>query len=170
MFYIAHRGLIEGPNEALENNPEHILHVTQELYYDCEVDVRLIKNEWWLGHDEPQYKVDESFIGKKGLWLHCKNLDALYELSSRNLHYEFFWHQEDDFTLTSGGYIWTYPGKHLTANSIAVVPESCDNYWDYVKSLNLQGVCTKYVKKFIAETSTMHVGTAEKLQEGLPFY
>ena len=23
----------------------------------------------------------------------------------------YFWHQTDDFTLTSHGYIWTYPGK-----------------------------------------------------------
>ncbi len=164
MKYIAHRGLIGGPNEALENNPEHIL---ENLYngYDCEVDVRKIRNEWFLGHDEPQYKVDENFLGKQGLWLHCKNLDALYDLSDRPFRYEFFWHQEDDFTLTSGGHIWTYPGKHLTKNSVAVLPESCDNYWSYVKSLTLHGVCTKYVKKFIDEARTLPLGTTEKLSE-----
>jgi hypothetical protein len=169
MIYIAHRGLIDGPNEALENNPEHILHVLTELNFDCEVDVRYIKNEWWLGHDEAQYKVDEAFIGKQGLWLHCKNLDALYQLSIRPFHYEYFWHQEDDFTLTSSGYIWTYPGKHLTNNSIAVVPETCDNYWNYVKSVTTQGVCTKYVKKFISETSTVPFRTTKELQEGTLF-
>jgi hypothetical protein len=169
MFYIAHRGLINGPDKSLENLPEHILSVLDK-YYHCEVDVWRIKNEWFTGHDEPVYKVDESFIGKNGLWLHCKNLDALYELSIRPFHYEYFWHQEDDFTMTSGGYIWTYPGKHLTNNSIAVLPESCDNYWSYVKSLTLHGVCTKYVEKFISETSTMHVGTTEELQKSLPFY
>lgn len=170
MFYIAHRGLVDGPNEKLENHPDHILYVIEDLDYHCEVDVRYIKNQWWLGHDEPTYKVDESFIGKQGLWLHCKNLDALYRLVNAPFHYEYFWHQEDDFTLTSSGYIWTYPQKHLTNRSIAVVPETCDNYWNYAKSVNLQGVCTKYVKKFISETSTMHVGSTEKLQEGLSLY
>ena len=34
-----------------------------------------------------------------------------------------FEHQEDDVTLTSEGYIWTYPNKQLTDNSIAVLPE-----------------------------------------------
>ena len=66
MFYIAHRGLINGPDKSLENLPEHILSVLDK-YYHCEVDVWRIKNEWFTGHDEPVYKVDESFIGKNGL-------------------------------------------------------------------------------------------------------
>jgi hypothetical protein len=163
MKYIAHRGLIDGPNLELENNPEHIIE-TLNLFYDCEVDLWRCKNEWWLGHDLPKYKVDEKFIGKQGLWLHCKNLDALLELSSRAFHYEYFWHQEDDFTLTSGNYIWTYPGKELTRNSISVQPEAKEEWWEWTKSCNnIAGVCTKYVKKFILETSTMSVGSGEKL-------
>lgn len=163
MKYIAHRGLIDGPNLELENNPEHI---TDVLYmsYDCEVDLWKIKEEWWLGHDEPKYKVDEKFIGKQGLWLHCKNLDALLELSTRPIHYEYFWHQEDDFTLTSGNYIWTYPGKDLTTNSISVQPEADEAWWNWTKDCkNIAGVCTKYVKKFIAETGPMSVGSTTKL-------
>lgn len=31
-----------------------------------------------------------------------------------------FWHQEDDYALTSSGYIWTYPDKLLTDKSIIV--------------------------------------------------
>ena len=34
-----------------------------------------------------------------------------------------FWHQEDDVTLTSKGFMWTYPGKPLTDKSICVLPE-----------------------------------------------
>ena len=158
MIYIAHRGLIDGPNKLLENNPENILHTLNAFFYDCEVDLWKIKNEWWLGHDEPTYLVDEEFIGKQGLWLHCKNLDALLELSTRNIKYEFFWHQEDDFTLTSSGYIWTYPGKELTHHSISVQPEANDEWWEWTKKCNIAGVCTKHVRKFIIETSTMPVG------------
>ena len=37
--------------------------------------------------------------------------------------FNFFWHQQDDFTLTNRGYIWTYPGKCITPMSIMVMPE-----------------------------------------------
>jgi hypothetical protein len=156
MKYIAHRGLYEGPDKEKENHPEQILSALQKGY-DCEVDVWLIKKEWWLGHDAPQYKVESSFIGQQVLWIHCKNLDALYELSGLPFKYVYFWHQEDDFTLTSNEVIWTYPGKHLTNNSVAVMPERCPSYWKHVKTLNLVGVCTDYVEKFISETCAMPV-------------
>jgi hypothetical protein len=163
MIYIAHRGLFQGPDKEKENHPDQIRKALKKRY-DCEVDVWWKSDGWWLGHDEPQYKVDSSFIGQQGLWLHCKNLDALYELSTAPFKYTYFWHQEDDFTLTSSQHIWTYPGKDLTNNSIAVMPERDDEYWDYVKNLDIFGVCTDYVEKFITETRTMPVGSTEKLR------
>lgn len=161
MKYIAHRGLFNGPNSRYENHPDQINHALSK-FYDCEIDLWRIKNDWFLGHDAPTYRVDESFIGKNGLWLHCKNLEALQELSQRTIQYVYFWHQEDDFTLTSNQYIWTFPGRKLVENSIAVVPERCESYWDYVKKVNIAGVCTDYVEKFISETSTMSVRSSEK--------
>jgi hypothetical protein len=162
MRYIAHRGLLNGPDKNLENSPDQIEKVLKHGY-DCEVDVWAIYDKWFLGHDEPQYEVPVSFLGKQGLWIHCKNLDALYKLNDLPIHYEYFWHQNDDFTLTSGNFIWTYPGKHLTRKSIAVLPEINQEYWDYVKSLNIFGVCTDYVEKFISETSSMSIGPTKKL-------
>lgn len=150
MKLIAHRGLISGPDTSMENNPEQI-QATLDLGYDCEVDLWSIAGKWYLGHDSAKYPVDESFIGKPGLWLHCKNLDALYELSVRDVNYEYFWHEGDDFTLTSSNYIWTYPGKHLTRNSIAVQPERQRDWWLWTLSCkNIVGVCTKYIKRFEA--------------------
>ena len=88
----------------------------------------------------------------------------MYELSTAPFKYTYFWHQEDDFTLTSSHHIWTYPGKDLTNNSIAVMPENSEEYWEYVKKLDIFGVCTDYVEKFIDETRTMPIGSAEKLR------
>ena len=51
------------------------------------------------------------------LWIHCKNLDALYALHAQE-DLNYFWHQEDDFTLTSQGIIWTYPNKPITNRSV----------------------------------------------------
>lgn len=152
MKYIAHRGLIDGPNKELENRPEQIKTVL-EMGYDCEVDLWRIGQKWFLGHDAPQYEVDEEFVKLDGLWIHCKNLEALYVLStSTNFLYTFFWHQNDDFTLTSDGYIWTYPDKDLSNISIAVMPELFPKYWEYIKQVEIAGVCTDYITKFIEET------------------
>jgi len=159
MKIISHRGLIYGPNKNKENKPDEIEKVLLQGF-DCEIDVWAIYDKWFLGHDEPQYEIPVSFLGKQGLWIHCKNLDALYKLNDSVFNYEYFWHQNDDFTLTSGNFIWTYPGKHLTKNSIAVLPEFNKDYWEYVKSVTIYGICTDYVEKFVSETRTMSVRTA----------
>jgi hypothetical protein len=160
MKYIAHRGLIEGPNKDLENRPEQIKRVL-DMGYDCEIDLWRIGQKWFLGHDEPQYEVDEDFVKMDGLWIHCKNLEALYMLTtSTTFLYTFFWHQNDDFTLTSDGYIWTYPNKDLSNVSIAVMPELYPEYWDYIKKVEIAGVCTDYVEKIKNEISTMPLWSA----------
>jgi hypothetical protein len=77
-----------------------------------------------LGHDEPCYPIGEEFLVDKGLWIHAKNLAALHWLSGTK--YNYFWHQSDDFVLTSHNWIWTYPGKSLTERSVMVMPEMVD--------------------------------------------
>jgi hypothetical protein len=143
MKLIAHRGLVNGPGQEFENKPAQI-EVALAMGFDCEIDVRYIYGAWFLGHDGPMYPVDYEFLEQPGLWIHAKNLEALYVLGA-DAKLNFFWHQEDDFTLTSQGYIWTYPGKNLTAQSICVMPE-----WD--KELDLTtfkpdcyGICSDYV-------------------------
>lgn len=118
MLVISHRGNTNGRDEWLENNPMHI----QSLLLSniqVEIDVWFKNGVILLGHDKPQYIVDFKFINQKGLWCHAKNLDALF-LMLKNKVENFFWHEEDDFTLTSSGYIWTYPNKNLTSSSIIV--------------------------------------------------
>jgi hypothetical protein len=141
MKYIAHRGLVNGPNLDLENLPNQIRDSLQQGY-DCEVDVRYVNDKWLLGHDNPDYEVDFAFLEQPGLWIHAKNLEALYVLTGTNLN--FFWHQDDDFTLTSHGYIWTYPDKPLTSHSVMVMPE-----WHNPELTNLTnrcfGICSDYV-------------------------
>ena len=143
MKIIAHRGLVNGPDSNLENLPGRIL-LSLQAGYDCEIDVRYINGKWLLGHDNPDYEVPFEFLEQSGLWIHAKNLEALYQLSKTNLVY--FWHQEDDFTLTSNEFIWTYPGRILTDNSIMVLPE-----WNNPNLENLDyncyAICTDYADK-----------------------
>ncbi|MDC3404087.1 hypothetical protein OAX49_04980 [Candidatus Pelagibacter sp.] len=140
MFYISHRGNINGPNKKEENKPEYINAAIQNGY-DVEIDVRFKNSQFYLGHDFAEYKVDESFLLNKKIWCHAKDVDALHNLKKINAH--FFWHQQDDVTLTSKGYFWTYPGKLLTKNSICVLPEVGKD-----KKIDCAGICSDFIKDY----------------------
>jgi hypothetical protein len=144
MKLISHRGLLDGPDQTLENRPDQILTVCNQGF-DCEIDLWFVNSQLYLGHDEPQYKISHDFISNNNLWIHAKNLDALHFLSTTTFNY--FWHQTDDFTLTSKGFIWTYPGKDLTDASIMVLPEMFDPSLDIIKNSVCYGVCTDYINK-----------------------
>lgn len=126
---IAHRGNFNGKNENMENHPEYLF-MAVRAGYDIEVDVWVTDAGIFLGHDSPQYPVTEDdLLGWSSVgWFHAKNLPALELLLRLGLN--CFFHDTDDFTLTSKGYIWTYSGKSLGSKSISVmeqgsVPISC---------------------------------------------
>ena len=145
MRYIAHRGLTKGPNANLENCPEQILKSLGEGF-DCEVDLWSVNSKYYLGHNSPTYLIDKEFLNQSGLWIHCKNLEAL-EFCQNNIKLNYFWHQEDDYTLTSKGYIWAYPGKALTSNCVMVMPEWEDPKLERVKGIECFAVCSDYVSR-----------------------
>jgi hypothetical protein len=145
MIYIAHRGLFNGPDVNLENRPQQIELALSEGYH-CEVDVWFVDNTWFLGHDFPDYEIQYEFLEQPNLWLHAKNLDALYVMSLLN-NLNFFWHESDSCVLTSKGYIWTQPGKSLTPNSIMVMPEYIDSTLNNVLDVKCIAICSDYVNK-----------------------
>ena len=144
MKLIAHRGLVNGPNKNLENQPYQIQTVLKNGH-DCEIDLWTFDGRLYLGHDGPQYSVTENFIEHPGLWIHAKNLEALIYCQSKII-LNYFWHENDAYTLTSKGYIWAYPGKPLTNNSVMVLPEWEDATLSNVKDVNCYGVCTDFIK------------------------
>ena len=148
MKYIAHRGLFNGPDKTLENHPEQILKAL-DLGFDVEVDVWFIDGEFLLGHDAPTYPIAASFLNHKQIWAHCKNIPALHELIELDYCCDFFWHQEDDCVLTANNYIWTYPGKPLTAKSIMVMPEYVDLTLKNTVGANCHAICSDYVNQLL---------------------
>jgi hypothetical protein len=126
MLFISHRGNLTGANTLLENHPTYIQHALEEGV-DVEVDIWFIDGQFHLGHDNPQTQLPEHFLTDERIWFHCKNVEALYAIEKREFFQgtsiKYFWHQEDDVTLTSNKKIWTYPGKLLVPGSIAVLPE-----------------------------------------------
>ena len=140
MILISHRGNLNGPNKELENNPHYIKEALSKGF-DVEIDVYAHKNKLYLGHDEPQYKIEESFLLNKKIWCHAKNIESLVLL--KKIQAIYYWHQEDDYTITSNGYFWTYPGKKLVKNSICVLPER----FDY-KKINCAGICSDFIGRY----------------------
>ena len=136
MKLISHRGNLNGPSK-LENHPDQIEKVLS-LGFDCEIDLWFEDNKYFLGHDYPQYEVDEEFLELEGLWIHCKNLSALENCP---IDSNYFWHQEDDRTLTSNRYIWTFPNKNVVDKSIIV---DNDQNWP-LKGYKCFGVCSDYI-------------------------
>jgi len=141
MRYISHRGNLTGKNEKSENSPHRIEYALSQGY-DCEIDV-YYNDGWFLGHDEEEYEIDFNFLKQQGLWIHAKNLNALVRLYESGTNY--FWHQEDDFTLTSWGYIWAYPGKPLTSKSILVKPETHMEISE-IDSITVYGICSDIIE------------------------
>lgn len=145
MRLISHRGNINTRNESLENQPTYI-DLAIEKGYDVEVDIWYKDNLLWLGHDKPEYKINDKFIIDRvtKLWFHCKNIEAVIYFKKCGYSVNYFWHQNDDITLTSLGYIWTYPGKQLTNYSIAVMPETIS-----FKNIEISyGICSDLIEKY----------------------
>ena len=144
MIVISHRGNIKGPDKHVENHPDQIKKAIS-LGYDVEIDVWYKENQLYLGHDKPQYKVDLTFLKNSRLWCHAKNLEALKYMLTNKI--KCFWHQEDNFTLTSNGYIWTYPGQELSGQSICVMPEKTK--FSELEIKISAGVCTDYPEEYL---------------------
>ena len=146
MILISHRGNLNGISSR-ENRPGYI-HNALVQDFDVEIDVWYVDGNFWLGHDIPQYKIEENFLETPKLWCHAKNIDALYKMTSNSLIHSF-WHQDDDVTLTSRGYLWTYPGKQLTEKSICVLPEFEDKKSKVILPKNVAGICSDFIVRFI---------------------
>jgi hypothetical protein len=140
MYLISHRGNTNGPKKKLENSPKYIYQAL-ESGYNVEIDVRYVGGFFYLGHDTADYKIEKSFLLSDGLWCHAKNVEALEELKKLNCNY--FWHDNDDYTLTSNGFIWAYPGRKLTKNSICVLPEKSD-----YKKIHCAGICSDFIERY----------------------
>jgi hypothetical protein len=143
MFFISHRGNLNGINQHEENKPNYIFNALSKNF-DVEVDIWFTDGSFFLGHDKPEFSINEEFLSNKKIWFHAKNVEALNQLNIRGLH--CFWHQNDDVVLTSKGFLWTYPGKQLTKNSICVLPEISN-----LPVVDCAGFCSDFILKYYNE-------------------
>lgn len=149
MKLIAHRGNLTGPNPIRENSIDYIEEAISKGF-EVEIDLRVENNQCYLGHDDPQYFVTMEWLEKYKdvFWIHCKNREALEKMLNSVVKFNYFWHQEDDFTLTSKNYVWTYPGKTHTKMSVIVMPEWNKKLEELykLKEYNCYAICSDYVE------------------------
>ncbi len=148
MILIAHRGNTSGPNPEKENNPQYVDKAI-DSGYNVEIDLRgSIDNRLYLGHDMPQYEITPDWLFERSeyLWIHTKDIMSLHSLTNQTDRFNVFWHQHDDYTLTTKGFIWAYPGSILTPNTICVMPERAE-YSDTDLS-DCLGICSDYINSY----------------------
>jgi hypothetical protein len=75
-------------------------------------------------------------FGNIKLFIHTWEFENQDNLKSQQIA-----QQEDDFALTSSGYIWTYPNKNLTSSSIIV---DLDKNWRS-KNYDCFAVCVDFL-------------------------
>ena len=69
-------------------------------------------------------------------------------LNKKHLHY--FYHTNEDYVLTSKGYIWCFVGKPALENSVIVMPEKALSSYTYEELISKNCiVCSDYLEDYI---------------------
>jgi hypothetical protein len=146
--WILHRGLISGPDSALENH-EALLKQRLEMGWEVEVDVWSLDGVLWLGHDRPTTRLEDiSLLAHPGVWVHLKNLEAASKLPD---FAHCFIHDTDPAVFTSKGFLWCYPGNLVTEYNrcVIVLPERAGFKFPLLGKV--KAVCSDYLPAHFLE-------------------
>lgn len=146
IIHISHRGNLK--SNEWDSNPIRVSQVLDSGYH-CEIDLWSINKSFYLGHDGPKFEINYDWLESRAskLLIHCKNFASLSEIERRSkseynsLHY--FWHQQDNYTLTNKGIVICYPGVQAVDRGIQMIAEQ----WGEVNK-NGYGICSDYIETF----------------------
>lgn len=126
----------------MENTPVYIREAVDQGY-EVEIDVwGDTKGGLYLGHDGPEHQTTVDFLSDGPYIIHAKNDLAIEPLQYYSLHW--FWHNTDDYTLTSHGLVWAYPDKKPAGiNCIAVLPEIHNTPTE-----GFVGICSDFIEEY----------------------
>jgi glycerophosphoryl diester phosphodiesterase len=150
---ISHRGNINGPDPLNENKIESIVLCIEKYSLNVEIDIHVKQDDIYLTHDDivcNSLTDEEKKIlirYKDYLWIHCKNIEAISFMSKFYPEFNYFGHSNDDFVLTSKGYIFTKPSKAMGSNIICVMPEMVENITNDI-IYSCKGILTDYPLKY----------------------
>ena len=141
MILYSHRGNINGPS-SVENKPSYILSAVNDGFH-VEIDIYYQDEKYYLGHDEAQYEIDESFLENPKFICHAKNpVSFLKMLKNNNIH--CFWNDIDLYAITSKGFLWTLDSEPLIIHEKLIY---CNANLKMLSNLYYQfdGYCSDYV-------------------------
>lgn len=141
MILISHRGNTTGPNPERENEPSYLIETLRQGY-NVELDL-WIDDHLMVGHNKPQYPINWEFLFQPKLWIHCKDYQTLKILIPHHKTLNFFYHTDEDYVLTSKGYIWAYPNNPGNKYTICVMPE-----WNNFPTKGFEGICSDFIEKY----------------------
>jgi hypothetical protein len=146
MILISHRGNIDGVDQEKENLPSYIESAIQKNFF-VEIDLRIVQDKLFLGHDIPQYEINDKWLLKNNskIFIHCKNILALKHCITLNL--TSFYHVNEKhvpiINYNLSNLIWSHDLTEAT--DISVIPlinkDEILNYQKY----NVFGVCSDYI-------------------------
>jgi len=153
MKIISHRGNITGPTPNHENSPDFI-DSALSLGLDVEIDLRRVNNNFFLGHDNPDYEVSIDWLNqrKQNLWIHAKNFSAFEKLLELNNNFIFFYYTCEPLILVSNRKIWCHQLEEISNPANCIAPLLSKSSLLKNKQINWFGVCTDYplaLKKII---------------------
>lgn len=151
MLLISHRGNLSGPNPERENNPDYIQEALDSGLVDgVEIDVWYCIGEgFYLGHDKPQYEIEETFLENDKFWCHAKNTPAL-EAMIENDKIRCFWNNLDVYALTNKGELWL----NYASWNLCGIKMMDDYLLEFEKrdieseTTGLKGICTDYIVQY----------------------
>lgn len=144
MKFISHRGNLNGPRPDEENKVAYIREALSHGY-DVEIDVRLLGDTLYLGHDRAQETINLAFLENDRLWVHAKTPETFLYLLDRPVH--SFFQSDDLLALTTRGYLWHhFTCSHFRCHkSVLMVMGEPGPLADYQGA---HGVCSDFVSRF----------------------
>lgn len=144
MILISHRGNVSEILPNRENSPDYIDEAIARGY-GVEMDVRLINDKLYLGHDFPQYDVTLDWLldRNKHLWIHTKNFGALSYLIDKDVR--TFYHQKENHTIINNcNLIWSHELSEADENSIIPLLSKEDIARQPIPK-HVYGICSDFV-------------------------
>lgn len=168
MKFIAHRGNLLGPEPDKENRISQI-ELALQNNFDVEIDVRLYRDELYLGHDVLQEQVPASYLYKhrNNLWIHAKNLVTFLYLLETEPDLHVFCHDADDVVFTNQGKLWTHPRHEIfLKNSVALKFEYKEGF--ITSHSDIYGICSDspglYQKEYMEKVLGLQAALDETWQ------
>lgn len=144
---ILHRGL--SASDYFDENSPYTLLTRYTSGLECELDLWIDNDEWFLGHDCPTYPIvgKEAYLKyTENMLIHAKDGNTFSTITrycnERGYPNEIFYHTTEDYILTSKGNIIVFPGKEILPASICMMPENAGREYSVEEQMNMSGICS----------------------------